>query len=85
MTSCRPQRRSECAVLIAAYDRRVTISGNTPRPLVEWSSVNRLTGPGRRNAIALAGLIALGEQTFQVQISERTPALRRVDEWGPGS
>jgi len=47
--------------------------------------VNRLTGPGRRNAIALAGLVALDEQAFQVQISEWTPALRRVDEWGPGS
>ena len=47
--------------------------------------MNRLTGSGRRNAIALAGLIALDEQAFQVQISERTPALRRVDEWGPGS
>jgi len=47
--------------------------------------VNRLTGQGRRIAIALAGLTALGESTFQGQISERTLLLRRVDEWGLGS
>jgi hypothetical protein len=63
----------------------MTISGNAPRALVGWSSVNRLTGQGRRIAIALAGLTALGESTFQGQISERTLLPRRVDEWGLGS
>ncbi|HEY8722417.1 MAG TPA: hypothetical protein VIL92_01005 [Gaiellaceae bacterium] len=47
--------------------------------------MNRLTGQGRRIAIALAGLTALGESTFQGQISERTLLPRRVDEWGLGS
>jgi hypothetical protein len=58
---------------------------NAPEALVGWSSVNRLTGQGRWIAIALAGLTALGERTSQGQISERTPVLRRVDEWGLGS
>jgi hypothetical protein len=30
----------------------------------------------------LAGLTALGERTSLGQIIERTPVLRRVDEWG---
>jgi hypothetical protein len=45
--------------------------------------VDRLTGRGRWLAIAaLAGLTALGEITSLGRIIERTPALRRVDEWG---
>jgi len=63
----------------------MTTSGNAPSALVGWCSVNRLTGQGRWIAIALAGLTALGESTFQGQISERTLLLRRVDEWGLGS
>ena len=77
------------AVLIAPYDRQMTMLGNSgsnaPRALVGWSSVNRLTGQGRRIAIALAGLTALGESTFQGQISERTLLPCRVVEWGLGS
>ena len=63
----------------------MTILGSTPETLVGWCSVNRLTGQGRRIAIALAGLTALGERTVQSQISEWTPLLRRVDEWGLGT
>jgi hypothetical protein len=58
---------------------------NVPEALVGWSSVNRLTGQGRRIAIALAGPTALGERNSLGQVSERTPVLRRVDEWGRGS
>jgi hypothetical protein len=47
--------------------------------------VNRLTGQGRRIAIALAALTALGERISQGQNTEWTPLLRRVDEWGLGS
>jgi hypothetical protein len=63
----------------------VTIYEDAPRALVGWCSVNRLTGQGRRIAIALAGPTALGESTFQDQISERTLLPRRVVEWGLGS
>jgi hypothetical protein len=76
------------AVLIAPYDlREMTMLGdsgsNALGALLGWSSVNRLTGRGRWIAIgALAGLTALGERTSLGQIIERTPVLRRVDEWG---
>jgi hypothetical protein len=79
------------AVLIAPYDlREMTMLGdsgsNALGALLGWSSVNRLTGKGRWIAIgALAGLTALGERTSLGQVIERTPVLRRVDEWGRGS
>jgi UDP-GlcNAc:undecaprenyl-phosphate GlcNAc-1-phosphate transferase len=76
------------AVLIAPYDlREMAMLGdsgsNALGALLGWSSVNRLTGRGRWIAIvALAGLTALGERTSLGQVIERTPVLRRVDEWG---
>jgi hypothetical protein len=76
------------AVLIAPYDlREMAMLGdagsNALGALLGWSSVNRFTGRGRWLAIgALAGLTALGELTSLGRIIERTPALRRVDEWG---
>ena len=79
------------AVLIAPYDlREMAMLGdsgsNALGALLGWSSVNRFTGRGRWIAIALlAGLTALGERTSLGQIIERTPVLRRVDEWGRGS
>jgi hypothetical protein len=67
-------------VLIAPYDGRVDLVGNpklnAPGTLLEWSSVNRLTGQGRRIATAEAGLTAL-DGTSRSQV--------RVDEWGLGS
>ena len=79
------------AVLIAPYDlREMAMLGdsgsNALGALLGWSSVNHFTGRGRWIAIALlAGLTALGERTSLGQIIERTPVLRRVDEWGRGS
>jgi hypothetical protein len=79
------------AVLIAPYDlREMAMLGdsgsNALGALLGWSSVNRFTGRGRWIAIgALAGLTALGERTSLGQVIERTPVLRRVDEWGRGS
>jgi hypothetical protein len=76
------------AVLIAPYDlREMAMLGdagsNALGALLGWSSVNRFTGRGRWLAIgALAGLTALGELTSLGRIIERTPVLRRVDEWG---
>lgn len=80
------------AVLIAPYDlREMAMLGdsgsNALGALLGWSSVSRITGTRNRwlAIAALAGLTALGERTSLGQIIERTPALRRVDEWGRGS
>ena len=80
------------AVLIAPYDlREMAMLGdsgsNALGALLGWSSVNRFTGKRDRwlAIAALAGLTALGERTSLGQIIERTPVLRRVDEWGRGS
>jgi hypothetical protein len=76
------------AVLIAPYDlREMAMLGdagsNALGALLGWSSVDRFTGRGRWVAIAaLTGLTALGELTSLGRIIERTPVLRRVDEWG---
>jgi hypothetical protein len=77
------------AVLIAPYDlREMAMLGdsgsNALGALLGWSSVNRFTGKRDRwlAIAALAGLTALGERTSLGQIIERTPVLRRVDEWG---
>jgi glycosyl transferase family 2 len=77
------------AVLIAPYDLRemgmLGDSGsNALGALLGWSSVNRLTGwKGRWLTIGLlAGLTAIGERTSVGRVIERTPVLRRVDEWG---
>lgn len=80
------------AVLIAPYDlREMAMLGdsgsNALGALLGWSSVNRFTGTRDRwlAIAALAGLTALGERTSLGQVIERTPVLRRVDEWGRGS
>jgi hypothetical protein len=80
------------AVLIAPYDlREMAMLGdsgsNALGALLGWSSVNRFTGKRDRwlAIAALAGLTALGERVSLGQVIERTPVLRRVDEWGRGS
>jgi hypothetical protein len=80
------------AVLIAPYDlREMAMLGdsgsNALGALLGWSSVDRITGKRDRwlAIVALAGLTALGERTSLGQVIERTPVLRRVDEWGRGS
>jgi hypothetical protein len=76
------------AVLLAPYDlREMAMLGdagsNALGALLGLHSVNRFTGKGRWLAIgALAGLTAFGERTSLGSIIDRTPALRRVDEWG---
>ena len=76
------------AVLLAPYDlREMAMLGdagsNALGALLGWSSVNRFTGRGRYIAIgALAGLTLLGELTSLGRLIERTPVLRRIDEWG---
>jgi hypothetical protein len=76
------------AVLLAPYDlREMAMLGdagsNALGALLGLRSVNRFTGRGRWLAIGvLAGLTALGERTSLGSIIERTPVLRRVDEWG---
>jgi glycosyltransferase involved in cell wall biosynthesis len=76
------------AVLLAPYDlREMAMLGdagsNALGALLGLRSVNRFTGRGRWLAIgALAGLTALGERTSLGAIIERTPLLRRVDDWG---
>jgi glycosyltransferase involved in cell wall biosynthesis len=76
------------AVLIAPYDLREMVmlgdaGSNAFGALLGLHSVKRFTGRGRWLAIgALAGLTALGERTSLGSIIERTPVLRRVDEWG---
>jgi hypothetical protein len=76
------------AVLLAPYDlREVVMLGDTGAnalgALLGLNSVERVTGRGRWLLIgALAGLTALGERTSLGQLIERSPVLRRVDEWG---
>jgi hypothetical protein len=77
------------AVLIAPYDLRemwmLGDSGsNALGALLGWSSVDRVTGRKCRwlTIGLLAGLTALGERTSLGRVIERTPVLRRVDEWG---
>jgi hypothetical protein len=76
------------AVLLAPYDlREVVMLGDTGAnalgALLGLNSVRRVTGRGRWLLIgALAGLTALGERTSLGQLIDRSPVLRRVDEWG---
>jgi glycosyltransferase involved in cell wall biosynthesis len=76
------------AVLLAPYDlREMAMLGdagsNALGALLGLHSVDRFTGRGRWLALgALAGLTAFGEHTSLGSIIERTPLLRRVDEWG---
>jgi hypothetical protein len=76
------------AVLLAPYDlREMTMLGDTGAnalgALLGLNSVERITGRGRLLLIgALVGLTALGERTSLGQLIERSPVLRRVDEWG---
>ena len=78
------------AVLLAPYDlREVVMLGDTGAnalgALLGLNSVERVTGRGRWLLIgALLGLTALGERTSLGQLIERSPVLRRVDEWGRG-
>jgi hypothetical protein len=76
------------AVLLAPYDlREMTMLGdsgaNALGALLGLNSVDRFTGRRRYMLIgALVGLTALGERTSLGRMIERTPLLRRVDEWG---
>lgn len=76
------------AVLLAPYDlREMAMLGdagsNAFGALLGLHSVDRFTGRGRWLAIgALAGLTVVGERTSLGSIIERTPLLRRVDDWG---
>ena len=76
------------AVLLAPYDlREMAMLGDTGAnalgAVLGLNSVERITGRGRWLLIgALLGLTALGERTSLGQLIERTPVLRRVDEWG---
>ncbi len=76
------------AVLLAPYDlREMAMLGDTGAnalgALLGLNSVERITGRGRWLLIgALLALTALGERTSLGQLIERTPVLRRVDEWG---
>jgi hypothetical protein len=76
------------AVLLAPYDlREMAMLGDTGAnalgALLGLNSVERVTGKGRWLLIgALFGLTALGERTSLGQLIERSPVLRRVDEWG---
>jgi hypothetical protein len=76
------------AVLVAPYDlREMTMLGdagsNALGALLGLSSVDRLTGRGRKLAIAaLAGLNLLGETRSFNELIERSPLLSRVDSLG---
>jgi hypothetical protein len=76
------------AVLLAPYDlREMAMLGDTGAnalgAVLGLNSVERITGRGRWLLIgALLGLTALGERTSLGQLIERSPVLRRVDEWG---
>ncbi len=76
------------AVLLAPYDlREMAMLGDTGAnalgALLGLNSVERVTGRRRWLLIgALAGLTALGERTSLGQLIERSPLLRRIDEWG---
>jgi len=76
------------AVLVAPYDlREMTMLGdagsNALGALLGLSSVDRLTGRGRKLAIAaLAGLNLLGETRSFNELIERSPLLARFDRMG---
>jgi hypothetical protein len=76
------------AVLLAPYDlREMAMLGdsgaNALGALLGLNSVERITGRGRWLLIGgLLGLTVLGERTSLGRLIERSPALRRVDEWG---
>jgi glycosyl transferase family 2 len=76
------------AVLVAPYDlREMTMLGdagsNALGALLGLSSVDRLTGRGRKLAIAaLAGLNLLGETRSFNELIERSPVLTRFDRMG---
>jgi hypothetical protein len=76
------------AVLLAPYDlREMAMLGdsgaNALGALLGLNSVERITGRGRWLLIGgLVGLTVLGERTSLGRLIERSPALRRVDEWG---
>jgi hypothetical protein len=76
------------AVLIAPYDlREMTMLGdagsNALGAMLGLSSVDRLTGRGRKLAIAaLAGLNLLGEMRSLGELIERTPGLSKLDKLG---
>jgi hypothetical protein len=76
------------AVLVAPYDlREMTMLGdagsNALGALLGLSSVDRLTGRGRKLAIAaLAGLNLLGETRSFNELIERSPLLSRLDQMG---
>jgi hypothetical protein len=76
------------AVLLTPYDlREMSMLGdsgaNALGALLGLNSVERITGRGRWLLIGgLLGLTALGERTSLGTLIERSPALRRVDEWG---
>jgi hypothetical protein len=76
------------AVLVAPYDlREMTMLGdagsNALGALLGLSSVDRLTGRGRKLAIAaLAGLNFLGEMRSLGELIERTPGLSHLDRLG---
>jgi len=76
------------AVLLGPYDLREMVmlgdtGANALGALLGLNSVERVTGKGRWLLIgALLGLTALGERTSLGQLIERSPILRRVDEWG---
>jgi hypothetical protein len=76
------------AVLVAPYDlREMTMLGdagsNALGALLGLSSVDRLTGRGRKLAIAaLAGLNLLGETRSMNELIERSPLLSRLDLMG---
>jgi hypothetical protein len=56
---------------------------NAPEAMLGLNSVDCLTGRGRWIALAArAGLTALDGRTSLGRISEWTPVVRRVDEWG---
>jgi Glycosyl transferase family 2 len=76
------------AVLLAPYDlREMAMLGDTGAnalgAVLALNSVERVTGRGRWLLIgALLGFTALGERTSLGQLIERSPVLRRFDEWG---
>jgi glucosyl-3-phosphoglycerate synthase len=76
------------AVLVAPYDlREMTMLGdagsNALGALLGLSSVDRLTGRGRKLAIAaLAGLNLFGETRSFNELIERSPFLSRLDRMG---
>jgi hypothetical protein len=76
------------AVLVAPYDLREMVmlgdaGSNALGAMLGLSSVDRLTGRGRKLAIAaLAGLNLLGEMRSLGELIERTPGLSYLDRLG---